>query len=395
MLLIKHSRKFVLGLAVAALLVLYGCVELTGQRFTWFHDTLKDTFYVFLQYDGIHDRDSGDKSEDQLPAFIQNQDIMILDWPFHLDRKAIAEMKTDENPAGFALVQKLVKRLETEVVGHYREPNGRVGAAQMVTIKGFKDFLEQCNQVVNIFLNAVDHDKEIESAKQTGGMWRSLRKIFVAAKAEHSWVKARGHSLRITVPVDRDEWAEVKGDGLVAAIREIAKEPATPNEQAENEMLWRSLAGMPLSYTEAGDTVTLTLGDPLTPRTIHVHIRDKYNDKLESVVSKHVPTDLDAALRQALLEKDVQVSESLLRIRHWLPREVEVGALLAITGKGFGGGPVRDQAIRKLHELGRAWNQNDGHPTAPIPKGSTQTDYLAAWRDWYARRRKFAGNPGR
>ncbi len=292
------------------------------------------------------------------------------------------------------MVQQVVKRLETEIVGHYREPNGRVGAAQMVTIKGFKDFLEQCNQVVNIFLNAVDHDKEIESAKQTGGMWRSLRKIFVAAKAEHSWIKAHGHALRITVPVDRDEWAEVKGDGLVSAIREIVKEPATPNEQAENEMLWRSLAGMPLSYTEAGDTVTLTLGDPLIPRTIHVHIRDEYNDQLESVVSKHVTTDLDAALRQALLEKDVQVSESLLRIRHWLPCEVEVGALLAITGKDFGGGPVRDQAIRKLHELGRTWNQNDGHPTAPIPKGSTQTDYLAAWRGWYARRRKLAGNPG-
>ena len=78
MLLIKHSRKFVLGLAVAALLLLYGCVELTGQRFTWFHDALKDTFYVFIQYDGIHEGSREDKGEDQIPDFIQNQDIMIL-----------------------------------------------------------------------------------------------------------------------------------------------------------------------------------------------------------------------------------------------------------------------------------------------------------------------------
>jgi hypothetical protein len=407
MLLLKHFRKFVLGLAVAALLLLYGCVELTGQRFTWFHDTLKDTFYVFIQYDGIHNSATGDKSEGQIAAFIKNQDIMILDWPFHLDRKAIGEMKIDENPAGFARVQKLAKRLETEVVGHYREPDGRVGAAQLVTIKGFKDFLEQCNQMINIFLNAVDQGEEIERAKKQGELWRTLRKIFAAAKAEHSWINAHGHALRVTVPVDREEWAEFKGDGLRELLKEALRDAATPKEQAVFERAARSLASMPLSYTEAGDKVTLTLGDPLVPRTIHVHIRDDYNDKLEPVVSKHVATDLDAALRQVLyqpgvtktlgqigsaLEQDVQVSESLLRVRHWLPREVEIGALLAVTGKRSD--PVRDQAIRKLHELGKAWNQNDGHPTAPTPKGSTQADYLAAWRDWYSRRRRLAGNPG-
>ena len=47
------NRRY--ALLLLALLALYGCVSLTGQRITWFHDALKDTFYILIQYDGIHE----------------------------------------------------------------------------------------------------------------------------------------------------------------------------------------------------------------------------------------------------------------------------------------------------------------------------------------------------
>ena len=73
-------------LMVVALAAAPGCVELTGQRVSWFHDAEKDELLILIHYDGIHEASTASgKGADQIPEFVNSGDIMFLDWPFHLE----------------------------------------------------------------------------------------------------------------------------------------------------------------------------------------------------------------------------------------------------------------------------------------------------------------------
>lgn len=391
----KHPRTIA---ALLALLVLYGCVELTGQRFTWFHDVLNDTFYVLIQYDGIHEGSgSNRKGKDQIPEFIKDEDIMVLDWFFHMRRKEIGRSKERKDPVK-AAAARLVDRLKVEVLGRYREPDGRVGAAQLVTIEKFKDFLKEANRLINASLVRLDRETVVSQAKEEGELWRTLDRILAAAMRGRTWVVARGHSLQVSVPVHQDEWAEAKGAAILDTVKELVRGFAKDAEKTE--LLVRSLAGNAFSYAESGDMVTVTLGNPAVPRTIHVQIRAEYNEQLEAVVVDHVEVDLDGVLRRPP-QKGVEANAVLRKVRHWLPREVEIGALLGATEvrtelvdlERAKAELARDEAIKRLHVIGARWNEDRGHPEAPTAKGTSQAEYLAGWHRWYARRRRVAGNP--
>lgn len=394
------NRRY--ALLLLALLALYGCVSLTGQRITWFHDALKDTFYILIQYDGIHEgKGSNAMGKNQIPKFIADGDIMILDWFLHMERDEIDRSKASTDPVESAAAR-LVDRVDVEVLGRYREPDGRVGAAQIVTIKDFKAFLKEGNRLINAALTRLDREALVARAKKIGELWRTLDNILGAAQAGHTWVVAKGHSLQVTVPFHRDEWAETKGMVVLDLMREVAGEISKDaKSKAVAENLIRSLAGVPFSLSESGGIVTLTVGDPKAPRTFHIQFRDEYNKKLEPVVTEHVKTDLDAELRELLFDRQAKASASLRRVKHWMPPEVEVAALLEATrarpdladAAKADATVARDRAIKQLHAFGRRWNEDQGHPEAPNAKGVDQTEYLKAWAKWYARRRHLLGNP--
>ncbi|MHC5065120.1 MAG: hypothetical protein ACYTG5_14230 [Planctomycetota bacterium] len=94
-----RSKLGVPGLVLlAALLWVPACVELTGQRISWFHDVAEDRLQFLIHYDGIHEGGgSRDKGSEQIPEFVANEEILIMDWIFHLDRSAIDE---DMDPSG-------------------------------------------------------------------------------------------------------------------------------------------------------------------------------------------------------------------------------------------------------------------------------------------------------
>ena len=73
------------------LLFLPGCVQLTGQRITWWYDRAKDELQVLIHYDGIHDsgNDQNGKGTEQIPPFVREGNVMLLDWPFQLEMAAV------------------------------------------------------------------------------------------------------------------------------------------------------------------------------------------------------------------------------------------------------------------------------------------------------------------
>ena len=65
------------ALLAAGLLTVSACVELTGQRITWFHDVAADRLQFLIHYDGIHESNGWNSSgKEEIPPFIANEEIL-------------------------------------------------------------------------------------------------------------------------------------------------------------------------------------------------------------------------------------------------------------------------------------------------------------------------------
>ena len=152
----KCCRFLIVGLV---LLAAPGCVELTGQRITWSYDAAKDELQILLFYDGVHDSgtDQYGKGAEQIPQFVKHGDFMLLNWPLHFDR---AKAEQEVNDPLFSSDGREFDRacliVRTEPIGYYREPDGRLGAAQRVTIPAAKKFFARLNGIAgNLPLDGV------------------------------------------------------------------------------------------------------------------------------------------------------------------------------------------------------------------------------------------------
>ncbi len=286
------------------LLFLPGCVQLTGQRITWFYDQAKDELQILLHYDGIHDsgNDASGKGTEQIPQFVREGNVMLLDWPFQLDMAAVR--KKAEASGTWSLEKdwaQLVLTLKTEALGYYREPDGRVGAVQRVTVPRASEFLAKANRLIS--------RQVLESSPLAGGtMTRTVERICAAARKGHAWIRLDGQSIRIDVPVHPDEWAGFKVERLHAAAKYVATALA-PKATAEEKAayLWslQGLTSAPISYRERDDRVEFILGRAKTPSTWRFQIRSDYQPSLEKVVAESVKADVrpDGSRRPAPSER--------------------------------------------------------------------------------------------
>ncbi|MHC4897662.1 MAG: hypothetical protein ACYTGW_11195, partial [Planctomycetota bacterium] len=341
------------------------------------------------------------KGKEQIPKFVANKAIMLMDWPFHIDPVELEAKEATAAKAGKpdeirAAVANLFDRIQMEVLGYYREPDGRIGAAQLLTIREFEEFLAEVNKIINLALGK-QKQAELAAARREAKMLHTLTKIFTVAEAGHAWLDADGHALRGTVPVDIDEWAELKRSSVTEMLAEFVRvvEGGDPKKRDDWARFLKTASTWPFSYAERGDKVVFTLGNPTVVRTLHVSIREEYEPSLEKVVTEHAKVDLDTSLRRLLVDGEAPGNASLVKILPWLPKTAEVSALLAATRvpvdlrseQAVAARAERDRAIKALRTWGLRWNARGGYPPAP-PETTSQEEYLKAWqRDWYLRRK--------
>jgi hypothetical protein len=372
---VKRLRLIAVGLLVAGFLVVPGCVELTGQRITWFYDRVQDRLHFLIHYDGIHEgkgfrMPSGDK---QIPEFVQNGDVMLGDWPFHLQHTRLAKVRDSGDPLQIAWVD-LVTHIQTRNLGYYREPDGRIGAAQLVTIPAAKDFLAKLNGLIG---QQIQNDSPARSEQFP----RTLERILKAARADHQWVTLNGHSLRISLPVHPAEWARAKGTLFQQVFDQVIREQDNPEENGQSlpRALVELFASAPLSYLDEGDRVTFVLGRPDQPTTLRLAIRETYEPSLEDDVIKAVAVDLDRELARALLDPDAELSAELEALRSWGPPEDQVRALLSAgTGESA---QQRRVIAERLARWGAQWNREGSLPVAPLELDPDE--FSALWIRWY------------
>jgi len=373
-----------LALLGAALLIASGCVELTGQRVSWFYDAAKDELQILIHYDGIHES-SPDSTEgaEQIPEFVEGGNVMFLDWPFHFQMAELRAKIQDENAGAWEReFARLVTSVKTEPVGYYREPDGHVGAAQRVTIPGAKDFIRRLNGLISMGILEQEISEHHEMA-------RTLQQIRVAAQGDHQWITLDGHSLRGTLPVHPDEWARLKAKSLKELADDVAEALKKKQDDAEGMSVpdaLRALTSVPVSYIDEGDRVVFVLGRATLPSTWRLDIRDEYRPSLEKVVVDAVKVDLDQALAEALLDTQAEPSPTVAAVLRWGPPEEPVRALVAAAERGDDA--MKQAAVERLGSWADEWNRDHG-----VPKAPEQTDqvegYLAAWKSWYAQMRQY------
>lgn len=372
-----------LVLLTAALLTAPGCVELDGQRLTWFYDAAKDELQILIHYDGIHEADTNSrKGTEQIPKFVKDGDVMLLDWPLHIEMADVRKLQRENAEPLEKEWARLITSIKTQPVGYYREPNGHIGAAQLVTIPKAKRFIRKLNKLLSAAILEEKLDPE-------SPMNRTPLRMQAAAKAGHRWLRLDGQAIRFSMPVHPDEWRRMKGEFFRELGREIANWLRHKGNKDQRDVfrLWSGLlASAPLSYIDKGDRVEFVLGLKETPTTLRARIHDEYEPSLEKVVIDNVKLNLDQRLADKLLDETTELPPPFSHVLAWGPPEDQVRALLLTAETGSD--EMRQAAIERLRSWAKQWNRDHRAPKAPAEMDKPD-DYLAAWKQWYARKKEY------
>jgi hypothetical protein len=277
-------------------------------------------------------------------------------------------------PARRALGAAALASIHSTALGHYRDPQGRIGAAQLVTISKAKDFVAKINAAI----------AEVALGKRPeGSTWiKTLERMrFEAKTGRGEWLAIDGHSVRFSFPAHPAEWARNKA----VFVKEILNAWQEAKEGRANDtrpgFFSRFLALSPLSIEETAERVSIRLGYPLRSVPLRFALRDAYNAKLEAQVSLSAPRDLDAALASRLVGDATPPSDpGIEALVDWGPPEDSVRALLLRAGSSDA--RTRDPAIVKLRAISEAWNSAGNLPAAPEWNEKAQLR-LDDWRGWY------------
>ena len=229
--------------------------------------------------------------------------------------------------------------------------------------------------------------------KHDPGWAHTQDKLLDAARHDHPWLSFQGHSLCVSFPVHRGEWATGQTGALVSLLHDIAQAapPPTPGQDPQAKPAdpepWAQLLGhiqwlsaAPISYSTTDGQVTLRLGDSAQPSVFRLFVRDAYNPQLEATVTSAVPADLDEAIGRRLLQRGSDPAPpGIDAILAWGPPEAQVQGLAAVAR---GQDPAAAAAaIAKLEEFAATWNKTQGYPPAPEPWADPK-QYLFQWRHW-------------
>lgn len=303
---------------------------------------------------------------------------MLLDWFGHLQRDKIRResQKRGVGPATRELARVAVASIETRALGHYRDLDGRIGAVQVVVIPKARAFVGLVNTAISeAILREVEGGWDLQRK-----MPRTAAGIAEAAREGRKWVSLHGDSV-FSFPVHPLEWAQARAAGIRGFLDDFVQALAKRRQDKRKpKPEWMVQALAPFSITEEGNEVAFGFGDPKTPRTFRVQLRDRYEPSLEKVVIENVPRELDAVSAEILLEKDRAAPAGVGDFLRWGPPEDRVRAVL---GAARSEDPkVQLDATSWLASFAAEWNRDAGVPEAPA-RMADRSAWLTRWEHWY------------
>ncbi len=375
---IQYWRPLV---AFALMACLASCVELTGQRISWFYDQPRDELRILIHYDGVHDSGHHEHGEgaQQLGSFVEHGDILFLDWPFHLKMNEAREVAQDpEQPEHERQLAELIASgIKASPIGRYQEPGGSHGAAQLVAIPNASGFVKQLNGLINGWL--------LDNASEGAGddRWsRTFQRAQAAAQAGHAWFRLSPEAITLQIPVDEYEWALQKG----RLVKDFLEDLENAGSRSQIWYWLGALSSGPISYTLLDGAVEFSIRQSPGQNTLRFALGNTYEPSLEEALAQAVPADLDQAVAQALLGEGGPAPAGVEAVMAWGPAEDQPRALIhAIQQRKA---EEQQAAVARLEKWAQSWNQTYRFPPAPEPMEPLE-DYLAAWSVWYRQMKRF------
>ena len=297
---------------------------------------------------------------------LENGDFLILDWPFHVAMQDIRDALAEEgklDPLERRLGEAVLSSVKTTILGHYRDVDGRIGAAQLVVVSKASEILAGVNALFS---------QEILSGKEDKDWTRTAARMQEGAKNGEQWVRFDGHSIVMSAPVHLGEWMKMKGE----LFQDVAKTARKRDDDSEDSLtgLIQFLTVTPMSLIETPERVTLRLGTPSTPTTFRFRLRDTRKTGLDETVLTTIPKNLDDHIVAALLgEEEKKPDRAIQALLDWGPPEEKVRALLGVAAGDDE--ELRAAAWSKLEAIAAEWNREVGLPEAPATGG-------VAWEEW-------------
>lgn len=301
------SARLLTAAALVGLVVgVASCVELTGQRIAWFHDEAQDELRLLIFYDGIHDSYGNDPDRcprrsrcelgsEQIPVFVANGDVMLLDWYFHFRRRHLERTLKDRTlPEEARAFAEHLTRIRVVGLGHFEEPEGRVGAVQWVVVPEVSELMRRANAALNRLYR--DELEDVPLERQVGVAAPRTQELWLqAARDGHTWLRLDGHAFVFEAPVDRGEWPRIKRFALEAPLRAFVRWATRvggfDDEEFSGSMraLLDAVSSVPLSYVEEAGRVRAVAGLRDEPSLARIHVRPAtaYEPSLQDVVREH------------------------------------------------------------------------------------------------------------
>ncbi|MBI4879379.1 MAG: hypothetical protein HY812_06920 [Planctomycetes bacterium] len=365
---------------LAVLCAVAGCIVLSGQRITIFHDQAADRLTFLVEYDGVFDSKEAaeEGAEEKLRAFLTNGDVLLIDWFGHIQRELMEKTAGEPStpPLRREFLAVLLENLSVKTLGRYRDPEGRVGVAQEVSF-------EQVSRVLAAANAAISEGILLDESVPPEDWRRTVDRLRAAAKEGRQWLRLEGHSLALAFPVHPAEWARHAREGLLEMFEDWADHNAKEEraaEEADPDWFLRLISSGPVSLLQSMGEVTLRAGDPDGPTTFRVDLREGYRPNLEPQIAALVEADLDRAQAQVLLAQAAENEPPVAVLPSWAPPEDAVRAVLAVL-QGVEG-EEREAAAAWLAAFAASWNGAEGFPAAP-ERGADDAAWAAAWAAWY------------
>ncbi|MBN1422894.1 MAG: hypothetical protein JXP34_29220 [Planctomycetes bacterium] len=379
--------------SIAILFAAPSCVELDGQRITIRYDGAKDELQILIHYDGIHDSGSPEHGDgrQQIPEFVKEGRIMLFDWFFVLKFDEIRRdaERTEMPPAQRAFADAILESVTRTPLGHFRDPDGRVGAVQLVMIRQAKEVVRKLNAAFREALLASRPAPEEEGRDAVmssffggegsipGAVAGPLR---AWAREGRDFFAIDGNSIEISFPMPLAIWAKAKA----TLLERLDWDKVRQDDERVLVILEQLFALTPISIRESSEAIRIRLGEPGRESTFRFRLRDAYNPDLEDVVIEHVPVRLDPLIAGRLLGKEADKASAahLDALMAWGPEEERVAAVINRYARAPDGAE-KEAARAWLTGWAKDWNRTRLFPEAPME--GDPAAFLAAWKGWYRR----------
>jgi len=223
----KTFFKLLLGLCLG--LSFTSCIEFENQEIVYHHDEEKDEIRMTLRYEGIfgnlkksgqfvsYQKTPEDKATpeklnqlqiEQLASVLnEKQAFFFSNWIFEYKQVTLKEMLKDEpkdNTFGQPekdLIEALLKNVEIENVGFYKDKDGRLCGTQTLRLSNASKVISQANRVLGRQLKAriPEMRKAIENKAKNSFTPETIDLIEKKTQTDFPFIQVEGNLITVTL----------------------------------------------------------------------------------------------------------------------------------------------------------------------------------------------------